>query len=107
ALPIQLPSEAVSPVLEPAGLEVRIEIPPVAPLPPRRSFLEWVAPFMEQRNILWGELLAGLLIVGCSIALVISLWSSLDKIPYFPFLVFGAITTALFERASTPCTTGS
>ena len=38
---------------------------------------------MEERNILWGELVGGLLIVGCSIALVITLWHSLEAIPYF------------------------
>ena len=51
---------------------------------------------MEDRNILWGELVGGLLIVGCSIALVISLWHSLEEVPYFQFLLFTAITTALF-----------
>ena len=51
---------------------------------------------MEERNILWGELVGGTLIVGCSIALVISLWSQLEQIEFFPFLVFAAITSALF-----------
>src|SRR5712664_485089 len=55
-----------------------------------------LAGFMEERNILWGELVGGLLIVGCSIALVISLWQTLEEIPYFPFLVFAAITAGLF-----------
>jgi hypothetical protein len=51
---------------------------------------------MEERNILWGELTGGLLIVGCSIALVITLWHSLEELPYFPFLLFACITAALF-----------
>jgi hypothetical protein len=51
---------------------------------------------MEEKNILWGELVGGLLIVGCSIALVLTLWKSLQALPYFPFLLFGALTTALF-----------
>jgi hypothetical protein len=55
-----------------------------------------LAAFMEDRNILWGELVGGLLIVGCSVALVISLWQSLEGVPYFPFLLFSAITAALF-----------
>ncbi len=38
----------------------------------------------------------GLLIVGCSIALVITLWHSLEELPYFPFLIFACITAALF-----------
>ena len=55
-----------------------------------------VAAFMEDANILWGELVGGLLIVGCSIALVISLWQSLKTVPYSSFLLFSAITAALF-----------
>jgi hypothetical protein len=67
------------------------------PSPPRRSLGEILAAFMEERNILWGEILGGLLIVGCSIALVISLWSQVEKIPYFPFVIFGTITAALYS----------
>jgi hypothetical protein len=70
--------------------------PPPPPRPPRRSLAELLAGFMEQRNILWGEVVGGLLIVGCSIALVISLWHTLERIPYFPFLIFAAITASLF-----------
>ena len=58
-----------------------------------------LAGFMEQKNILWGELVGGVLIVGCSIALVISLWRQLEAIPYFPFLGFTAITGALYASA--------
>ena len=42
---------------------------------------EVLAAFMEERNILWGELVGGLLMVGCSIALVISLWHTLEHVP--------------------------
>jgi hypothetical protein len=65
---------------------------------PRRSLRDVLASFMEQRNIFWGELLGGLLIVGCSIALVISLWTTgkLEKIPFAPFVIFAFITTSLF-----------
>ncbi len=63
---------------------------------PRRSLTNVLAAFMEERNILWGELAGGLLIVGCSIALVITLWHSLEELPYFPFLIFASITAALF-----------
>jgi hypothetical protein len=69
---------------------------PPEPPKPRRSFGEMLAGFMEEKNILWGELAGGLLIVGCSIALVISLWQTLEKIPYFPFLILTAITAAIF-----------
>ncbi|MBL8792264.1 MAG: hypothetical protein JNM56_00010, partial [Planctomycetia bacterium] len=69
---------------------------PPPPPPPRRPFTEMLSAFMEEKNILWGELLGGLLIVGCSIALVISLWSKIEQIPYFPFIIFGTITAALY-----------
>jgi hypothetical protein len=62
---------------------------------PRRSWTDVLAAFMESRNILWGELVGGLLIVGCSTALVITLWQTLEQVPYFPFLIFSAITLAL------------
>lgn len=70
--------------------------PAPPPRPPRRSLGEMLAGFMEERNILWGELVGGLLMVGCSIALVISLWKTLEAIPYFPYLVLASITSALF-----------
>jgi hypothetical protein len=75
------------------------EPPAVLPAPPRprRSLTNVLAAFMEERNILWGELAGGLLIVGCSIALIITLWHSLESLPYFPFLIFACITAALFS----------
>jgi hypothetical protein len=66
-----------------------------APTPPRR-LTSVLSAFMEERNILWGELVGGLLIVGCSIALVLTLWHNLQALPYFPFLMFTALTAALF-----------
>ncbi|HEY7315789.1 MAG TPA: hypothetical protein VH643_41045 [Gemmataceae bacterium] len=98
ALPVP-PSEEVA--VRPAPVQ-----PPPATLPspaiispprrPRRSLTNLLAAFMEERNILWGELAGGTLIVGCSIALVITLWHSLEDLPYFPFLLFAGITAALF-----------
>src|SRR5205823_5258552 len=73
--------------------------PPVEPAPtaPRRRWTDVLAGFMEEKNILWGELVGGLLIVGCSIALVVSLWRTLEEeVPYFPFLLLSAIGLALF-----------
>ena len=98
------------PVLEEApprpALARREPPPPVVPAaapavtavatPPRRPVAEVLVGFMEQRNILWGELVGGLLIVGCSIALVLTLWNSLQQLPYFPFLLFSGLTAALF-----------
>ena len=60
-----------------------------------RSFGELLGAFMEDRNIRWGELISSVLIVGCSIGLVISLWSTLESIPYFPALLFLLVTAAI------------
>jgi hypothetical protein len=78
----------------PASSSVESRLP--SPRPPRRSLSEMLAAFMEERNILWGEIVGGLLIVGCSVALVISLWQTLKEIPYFPFLVIAASTATVF-----------
>jgi hypothetical protein len=51
---------------------------------------------MEERNIFWGELVGGLLMVGCSIALVIYLWKDFEKIAYFKFLIFVGTTALVF-----------
>lgn len=67
-----------------------------APRPPRRSMLELLSAFMEQSNILWGELVGGLLIVVCSIALVISLWPKLEENPAYQFMIFVSVTAMLF-----------
>ncbi len=54
---------------------------------------------MEERNIRWGEIISGLLIVVCAVGLVASLWSTLrDSIPYLPALVF-MLGTAAFHAA--------
>jgi hypothetical protein len=116
--PVQAAPTAVTPVepltvlpaTEPptTALPVAVRAAPVSPAPPRppavlpapprprRSLTNVLAAFMEERNILWGELAGGLLIVGCSIALVITLWHSLEELPYFPFLLFASITALLF-----------
>jgi hypothetical protein len=91
------PVEASQPAAAPPSVERRTEPPTPSPPPraPRRSLVELLAAFMEQRNILWGELVGGLLIVGCSIALVISLWKTLEENQY-QYGIFVAVTAALF-----------
>jgi hypothetical protein len=69
---------------------------PVKPLSEPHLRGSVISAFMEERNILWGELVGGLLIVGCSIALVVTLWRSLESFPYFPFLLSATITLALY-----------
>jgi hypothetical protein len=69
---------------------------PEQPAQPRRSFTEMLETFMEESSIRWGELIGGLLIIGCSIALVVSLWSEIASRPLLKFSVFVGVTTALF-----------
>ena len=75
----------------------RVE-PPSArpPRPPRRSFAEVLNAFMEESNIRWGEIIGGLLIIGCSTALVVSLWAQISEIPVLKFLIFTTVTAILF-----------
>ncbi|HEX8772894.1 MAG TPA: hypothetical protein VF735_04765 [Pyrinomonadaceae bacterium] len=70
--------------------------PPPPPVEPRRPFGEMLASFMEQSNIRWGEIIGGLLIIGCSTALVISLWNEIARVPVLKFIIFTTVTAALF-----------
>ena len=75
------------------------EVPPyahISPPPPRKPFAEVLAAFMEQSNIRWGEIIGGLLIIGCSTALVVSLWAQISRVPTIKFLIFTTVTAALF-----------
>jgi hypothetical protein len=51
---------------------------------------------MEESNIRWGEIIGGLLIIGCSTALVVSLWGQISQIPVLKFLIFTTVTAVLF-----------
>src|SRR5207302_811647 len=84
AIPVLLPVDEPAPVVT-APEPKPAPLPPLPPpAPPRRPITRVLAAFMEEKNILWGELVGGLLIVGCSIALVLTLWKSLQSLPYFP-----------------------
>ncbi|HEU4711292.1 MAG TPA: hypothetical protein VFS76_06985 [Pyrinomonadaceae bacterium] len=96
--PVTPPPPPPPPVFKP---EPRvIEPPPVViaepPPPPRRPFSEVLNSFMEQSNIRWGEIVGGLLIIGCSTALVVSLWAQISAIPVLKFLIFTTVTAILF-----------
>jgi hypothetical protein len=71
-------------------------VPPPEPPAPRRSWSEMLAGFMEERNIRWGELIGGLLIVGPAIALVISFWEQLAANPYLQLSTFVATCSSVF-----------
>ncbi|HET6861529.1 MAG TPA: hypothetical protein VFH91_00735, partial [Pyrinomonadaceae bacterium] len=62
----------------------------------KRSFSEMLNSFMEESNIRWGEIIGGLLIIGCSTALVVSLWAQISQIPVLKFLIFTTVTAVLF-----------
>ena len=64
--------------------------------PPRKPFTDVLAAFMEESNVRWGEIIGGLLIIGCSTALVISLWAQISRVPVIKFLIFTTVTAALF-----------
>jgi len=70
---------------------------PDTPVPvERRTFSEMLKQFMEEKNMRWGELTSGILIVMSAIGLVVSLQDDfLGKIPYFSSLMFLLITAAL------------
>lgn len=76
------------------------QMPPeeVAAAPKRqaRPWSEIFKAFLEEKNIRWGELVGGLMIVCCSIALVISFWSAIAEQPFLKFFVFNGVTAGLF-----------
>ncbi len=69
---------------------------PVPPRPPARPLADVLQSFMEESNIRWGEIIAGLLIVGSAVGLVLSLRETLKAIPYFPAILFTSFTVAFF-----------
>src|ERR1043166_3871385 len=72
------------------------DLPPSIPKVPRKPFADVLAAFMEESNVRWGEIIGGLLIIGCSTALVISLWAQILRVPVIKFLIFTTVTAALF-----------
>lgn len=64
--------------------------------PPATPWTEALASFMEESHIRWGEIVGGLLIVGCSLALVISRWGQIAAMPVLRFSLFTLVTVGLF-----------
>ncbi len=79
-----------------ARQEARLPEPAQQPAESARSWTDWLAAFMEERNMRWGELIGGLLIVCCSVALVISFWSEIAERPWLKFVLFNGVTAGLF-----------
>lgn len=62
----------------------------------KRRFYDVLHTFMQDKNIRWGELVSGLLIIGSAMGLVISLRRTLaDTVPYFPAALFMLITGSI------------
>jgi hypothetical protein len=102
AVPEPTPSPAVvarspaRPVVQPQAMP----IPRPQPIaPPQETWADLLTGFMEERNIRWAELVGvlvgGLLIVGSSLALVVSFWDTLQE-SYLKFLVFVGYSSAVF-----------
>lgn len=78
--------------------------PAVAPLPPKpvkppepvRPLADVLQNFMQESNIRLGEIIAGLLIVGSAVGLIISLRNTLKAIPYSSALLFMLFTVGFY-----------
>ncbi len=70
---------------------------PTQPAAPILSKSELIQSFLAAHNIRWGELVAGMLIVICSIGLVISLWNTLVQTHrVIPSLIFLGANAAIY-----------
>jgi hypothetical protein len=79
-----------------AGPASPFEFAETTPRPPRRPWTSVLQSFLEEKNIRWGELASGLLIIGSAIGLIVSLRYELERrIPYFPALLFMLVTAAI------------
>jgi len=62
----------------------------------RPSLGRLLTAFLEERNIRWGELVGGLLIVGCSLALVVGYWDRIAERPLLRFVLANGAVMAFF-----------
>ena len=60
----------------------------------KRTWGKWLSAFMEEKNIQWGELAGGILILCCSTALVVSFWEHIASRPWLKFCIFTGINAA-------------
>ena len=90
----------ISRVIYSMGLTAVLADAPSAKLVSEKPVLsasEVIQSFLSAHNIRWGELIAGVLIVVCSIGLVISLWSPLvEKHRVVPSLIFLGANSAIY-----------
>ncbi|PHQ37173.1 hypothetical protein [Rhodopirellula bahusiensis] len=101
APPIELGSIEPAPIVEEPVIAEAVNAeavynPPV-PTTPKRALSEVITSFLARNNIRWGELVAGLLVVVCSIGLVVSLWNPLSSAHrVVPSLIFMSADAAIF-----------
>lgn len=69
---------------------------PVKPPEPVRPLADVLQNFMQESNIRLGEIIAGLLIVGSAVGLIISLRNTLKAIPYSSALLFMLFTVGFY-----------
>ena len=75
-----------------------VAAPPTAD--PAHRLINLLGAFLEEKSIRWGELVGGLLIVGCSLALVISFWASIAERPWVKYGLLNGVTALLFVLAA-------
>lgn len=63
--------------------------------PARVPAAAW-SSFLEEKNIRWGELVGGLLVVGSSIALVLSFRAEIARQPWLQFMLLNGFTATFF-----------
>lgn len=91
------PAAGKSPVQPSAPVPAAATVGSAARSSARASAGKSLAEFLAEHNIRWGELLAGLMIVACSIGLVVSLWSTLAGMHrVIPSLIFMSANAAIF-----------
>lgn len=101
AAPVRhIPAVPQRPARQPPAVRRMPAIPaPSAPAPerpqqpPRKPLAEMLAAFLEEKHIRWGELVGGMLVVGCSVALAVSFWTQIAE---FKFYLFTVLTAAFF-----------
>jgi hypothetical protein len=89
------PAEFVAPLPLPSPVHEAMPEPD-RDVAPHRPFAKILASFLEEKNIRWGELIGGLLIICSSIALVLSFWQDISQTPWVKFGLFNGVTAVLF-----------
>ena len=107
--PANVPAEVVAMPITPKSHALDQEYAPAPAVPtPIRSRMnqtwgKWLSAFMEDKNIQWGELSAGLLILCCSTALVISFWEHIASRSWLKFIIFTGINAATLGLGLNAC----